>query len=81
MVTKHTLEEWLEGLTPDNVNVATDDGGLTLVGLDREGNPTGEYLEIGGVPTNSNPDEEEEVCSFCGSGLFNDTGECQKCGM
>jgi hypothetical protein len=38
-------------------NVAVDDGGLALFELDREGNPTGAYLEVGGIPLEAEEDE------------------------
>lgn len=82
MVTKQELIEWLGALSDDNVNVAADDGGLTLVGVDCHGNPTGDYLEVGGVPTSDETDEEkEDLCSYCGSGRFSERGVCLKCGL
>ena len=82
MITTQDLIDWLKTLPGENVNVAVEDGGLTLVGLDREGVTTGASLEVGGVP-DLLPDETdaEDRCSYCGSGLFSDRGVCLKCGL
>lgn len=43
------LKAWIETLGPRNA-VAIDDGGLTLVELTPNGEETGAYLELGGIP-------------------------------
>jgi hypothetical protein len=50
------LIEWLKTL-PEDAGVAVDDGGLTLVELDDDGEETGNYHEVGGIPL----DEDEDV--------------------
>lgn len=49
MIIVQDLEAWLKTLRPSNL-VGVDDGGLTLIELHKDGQPTGNYLEIGGVP-------------------------------
>jgi len=48
------LKRWINTLDEDNA-VAVDDGGLTLVELDENGE-TGAYHEVGGIPLE---DEDE----------------------
>lgn len=43
------LKAWIETLGPENA-VAVDDGGLTLVEIAPNGEETGAYLELGGIP-------------------------------
>ncbi len=43
-------KRWLDTLDPKN-SIAVDDGGLTIVEVTPEGEQTGAYLEIGGVPS------------------------------
>ncbi len=43
------LKAWLATIHDDH-GVAVDDGGLTLVELDPNHQPTGAYLEVGGIP-------------------------------
>ena len=43
------LKRWLDTLAPGN-QVAIDAGGLTLVEVTPQGQATGAYLELGGVP-------------------------------
>ncbi len=57
MTCKQDIQEWLASLALDATDfVAIDEGGLTLLALDLNGNPNGQYLEVGGVPN-----EEGEV--------------------
>lgn len=49
-------QDWLASLDP-NGDPAVDDGGLNLVELDQHGQPTGAYLELGGIPV----EEDEEA--------------------
>lgn len=54
MINRDTLVKWLESLPASPGNgawVAIDEGGLTLVELDENDKPTGNYLEVGGIPT------------------------------
>lgn len=46
MMTKRDLTRWLEAL-PDDSHVAINDGGLSLVEVDADGNVTEAYLEVG----------------------------------
>lgn len=46
-MTPDEIVHWLESLSPSSV-VVVDEGGLTLIEL-LDGEPTGNYLEIGGV--------------------------------
>jgi hypothetical protein len=51
MTTVSELLEWLgQNVIRSQDGIAIDDGGLTLVILDKDGKPTGSYLEIGGIP-------------------------------
>lgn len=52
MIKAAELKRWLESLSED-ADVAIDDGGLAIVELDERGNDTGAYLEIGGIPDES----------------------------
>lgn len=45
------VRRWIATLEDDS-NIAVDDGGLCLVELTPDGQATGAYLEIGGVPDN-----------------------------
>lgn len=49
MIDKLELRAWLDRLG-EGSQVGVDEGGLTLVEVDANGNETGEYLEIGGTP-------------------------------
>ena len=55
MIEKSELQAWLDTLSED-ADVAIDDGGLTIVEIGDDGEPTEAYLEIGGIPLE---DEEE----------------------
>lgn len=50
MITTDEIRAWFDTLTTKNV--AIDDGGLMVVALDDDGQETGAYIEIGGVPGN-----------------------------
>lgn len=50
MMTVTEVKLWLDTLYPDS-SVAIDDGGLTLVEIEANGEQTESYLEIGGTPT------------------------------
>lgn len=43
----------------------------------------GGYLPLGTVCDSCKMEEEESdsACSYCGGGLLNEKGDCQKCGM
>lgn len=71
MTTVKDLRAWLDTLGPEST-VAIDDGGLTLVELDKGTEPTGAYLEVGGVP--------RPQCPKCGEELFQDELKCSDCG-
>jgi hypothetical protein len=49
MISAHYLIRFLDAL-PSEAQVAIDGGGLTLLALNGDGQPTGEYLEVGGIP-------------------------------
>lgn len=51
------LRAWLNNLGPD-CGVAIDEGGICLVEVDANGNETGYYIEVGGVPL---PEDLEEA--------------------
>jgi hypothetical protein len=53
------IREWLESFEGGDL-IAIDDGGLALVGLTLPGTPTTAYIEVGGVPSaeDSNNDYE-----------------------
>ena len=51
MISKIELEVWLKTIRLTS-SIAIDDGGLTLVEIDQDGQQTTAYLEIGGVPRN-----------------------------
>jgi hypothetical protein len=53
------LKRWAATLMDDD-EVAIDDGGLTLVVLDEDGNasPDDGYLEVGGIPIETDYDED-----------------------
>ena len=46
----------METLDPDG-EVAIDDGGLAIIEIDKDGEPTGAYLEAGGIPLEGDRDE------------------------
>jgi hypothetical protein len=48
------VKAWSETLDPKG-SIAIDDSGLSLVELTKDGEETGVYLEIGGVPEKSAP--------------------------
>jgi hypothetical protein len=50
------LREWLKG-RKKNVEIAIDDGGLSLVSVDYEG----DYIEIGGVPQEKTCDVDSSL--------------------
>ena len=80
MMTARNVKAWLETLAPDR-NVAMDEGGLQLVELDSRGQPTGAYLEIGGIPAADEIHAASEPfrCPTCGA--FNaKPGTCGQCG-
>lgn len=59
MIAKKELVEFIDSL-PDDSNVAVDDGGLTLVEIDRNGEETGACIEVGGIPLDDDEDDEED---------------------
>ncbi len=61
MIAVTTLADWLKSL-PNSSSVAVDDGGLTLVEIDKNGKQTDAYWEVGGVPLPEDvaADEAEE---------------------
>ncbi len=75
MIAALDLIRWLATL-PAGAHVAIDDGGLTLWHVERQTEPDGSYLEIGGF----SPEEEEEeapparVCDTCGLPINPDEG-------
>lgn len=54
MMSKKEIERWLSTL-PDDADIAIDEGGLAIVMVDKEGEETDIYLEIGMTPA------EEEI--------------------
>jgi len=55
MIDSNDLRRWVHTLGPGS-GVAVDDGGLTLVEIGPDNQPTGNYLEIGGTPADSDSD-------------------------
>jgi len=51
------VKKWLRTLHDDST-LCIDDGGLTIVEIDANGNETGAYLELGGVPGSIYGDDE-----------------------
>lgn len=49
MISSRELLEWAKTLDPFGC-VAIDDGGLSLVELDQEGDVSDAYIEVGGIP-------------------------------
>ncbi len=49
MTDPQEIVKWIKKL-PKSSSVAVDEGGLTLVEVDKNGKTTGAYLEVGGVP-------------------------------
>lgn len=49
MMNVNEIKEWIATLGPQN-SVGIDDGGLTLVEIDQDGDETGAYLEVGSMP-------------------------------
>lgn len=49
MIDIDTVQRWLDTLQKGS-SVAIDDGGLTLVEIDKSGKKTEAYLEVGGEP-------------------------------
>lgn len=68
MIDIQELREWLDRQTlPEHgaaTSVAIDDGGLTIVAFNANGEETGGYYEIGGTPDEHS---DEDVCSECGA--------------
>lgn len=58
MMTKKEIQEWLDTLD-DDATVAIDEGGLCLVEVE-EGEETGSYFEVGGIPEEEFLDEDED---------------------
>lgn len=48
MLPAFQIQEWLNTLEPD-APVGIDEGGLTLIAHDLNNEPTGAYLEVGGI--------------------------------
>ncbi len=59
MTNPKEIIRWIKAL-PSSSSVAVDDGGLTLVEVDKNGKQTDAYLEIGGVPTAEDLAEQAE---------------------
>lgn len=49
MVSVKELRAWLDTL-PEDSSVGVDDGGLTLIEVNAEGDETAAYYEVGGLP-------------------------------
>lgn len=49
MTDMESFKAWVNQL-PDTGGIAVDDGGLSVVHLSDEGEETGPYFEIGGIP-------------------------------
>lgn len=62
MISVPELKRWLDTLNPEN-GVAVDDGGLALIELTRDGDPTGAWCEPGGseFKAGDGPEEAEEL--------------------
>ena len=50
MLSKTEVQHWLATLE-EGSGVAVDDGGLTLVEIDKDGKQTEAYLDLGGIPS------------------------------
>ena len=50
MERRTTVLDWIASLGDECVNLAIDDGGLTLVALDDDGREIGQSYELGGIP-------------------------------
>lgn len=48
-MTQPEIMDWLKTI-PASSSVGVDDGGLSLVEIDADGEQTGAYCEIGGIP-------------------------------
>lgn len=57
MISAKMLREFANSL-PEDANVAVDDGGLQIVEIDSEGQETGSYIEVGGIPLEDEDEDE-----------------------
>lgn len=62
MMSKKDVLDWIQTLNDDS-SIAIDEGGLSLVEVNAEGEETEAYLEIGMTPREEytlNPEDDEE---------------------
>jgi hypothetical protein len=66
MIDRKKLIDWASTLHPES-SIGIDDDGVALIEIDKKGDDTGAYLEVGGVPRVGPEDfpEGDDLCDKC----------------